>query len=634
MQEPSKRKRGRGFGPRLNDLQRLEILRRHRSSSPPVSIRQLARDFHVDEKTVRRVVAAASDIEARASASAVLSLRGQVHRRPSARFPELEKTLAAWIDARQRARAEISPSVVIDKAKLLARAMGIRPEDFKASWGWYDKFSRRYGIRTAFVGAETQHQERHTRQINSLQELHALMGQYDPEWVFTVEETSLLYDALPFEAAAGHDAEEKKRVTLVVSCNSTGRLMLPVCMVGKQQQPGEAAASSSPVPYFTQQRAWLDRATFGSWYHSVFAPFVRERTQRPVLLVVDSERPGHQGDFEDAGIRLVFLPPSPAARQSSPESVEAAATASDPRAWWSRPLRMGVLSALKMKYKYLLVQSALSFYNAPEEVKAVLKAAEEREESHCGGVHFGHAPTLLDAARVLSQAWSQVPADLLESCFALANMVPPSKLLASPASMEGMRIQASSRYSEAIASQVEEMLVSSSLPASAWPRSEQRPPSNLRDRIRAFLLVDSDDSVELQRQLREEISAALSDVAPSRPASASAALAPSVGAGTSASCDPAPSRGSLKAEVREVLVGITEVATRLRLLPRHGVDAEKLAPLQLEGCIAAADQIRQCVQTFDSSLRADTSQEEQARSSAEASTEQQAGAPPAQATSV
>ncbi|POM72409.1 Hypothetical protein PHPALM_10874, partial [Phytophthora palmivora] len=142
------RKRGRGVGPRLNDLQRLEIIHKHKTSFPPVSLRQLARDFGVDEKSIRRIINAAADIEARASSSAVLNMRAHVHRRPTPRFPELEKTLALWIDARERAKADISPSVIIDKAKLVARSMGISPDAFKASWGWYDKFSKRYGIRT------------------------------------------------------------------------------------------------------------------------------------------------------------------------------------------------------------------------------------------------------------------------------------------------------------------------------------------------------------------------------------------------------------------------------------------------------------------------------------------------------
>ncbi|EGZ07952.1 hypothetical protein PHYSODRAFT_256009 [Phytophthora sojae] len=512
----SKRKRGSGpgSGPRLNDLQRLEIIQRHRSMSAPVSLRQLARDFGVDEKTIRRVVAASNDIEARAASSAVLSNRGNVHRRPTPRFPQLEKALAAWIDARERARVDISPSIVIDKAKLVAREMGISPEDFKASWGWYDKFSKRYGLHSAFKTEEKgtlSSSSGNGRETQSLQELHRIMATYDPEWVFCVEESSLFYDSLPFAVSGGGGGGNgRKRVTMVLSCNSTGRVTLPICMVGREKWPTEARASF-PVKYLMQDRAWLDRPTFGGWYSSVFVPFVRERTSKPVLLVVDGERPGHQGDFEDHGIRLVFLPPPVKSAQviaAGSENVQLSNV--DVKTWWSRPLQMGVVAALKAEYKYLLVQSALSYLNAPQEVKEALKAAEEKGDGNTSGAHFGHAPTLLDAARLLAQAWSQVPADLLENCFARANLVPPSKLLAAPMPPGASQLELVRLHSDSVATKIEEMLVSSCLPAQAWTGiGGQTQATNVKDRVGVFLLLDGDNSAVLQQQIQAEISEAL-----------------------------------------------------------------------------------------------------------------------------
>ncbi|KAL4145982.1 hypothetical protein PRNP1_011855 [Phytophthora ramorum] len=619
----TKRKRGRGVGPRLNDLQRLEIIRKHQSAEPPLSLRQLARDYEVDEKTIRRVVAASADIEARANSSAILNRRGQVHRRPTPRFPELERTLVAWIDARQRARAEISPSVVIDKAKLVARAMGIRPDDFKASWGWYDKFSRRYGVRAAFVGGAEVTTEQNSgytfREVKTLQELHAVMAEYDPEWVFTVEETSLFYDALPFDAELVGEKKTRNRVTLVVSCNSTGRVTLPICLVGKEKGPSEGGTprpgrpSSFPSPYLMQERAWLDRATFGRWYSSVFVPFVRERTSKPVLLVVDRERPGHQGDFEDEGIRAVFLPHT---TQSPPGSVGAPGTTPvNLKTWWRRPLQMSVVAVLKAQYKYLLVQSALSYHNAPQEVKAALQAAEKSDNGYSGGVHFGHRPTLLDAARLLDQAWGQIPDDLLENCFARANLVPPSKLLAAPAPPTGSEIPFATvtRYRDEIASKIEDMLGTSSLPGRVWITSDLSTPANTRDRVYAFLNVDEDSSIELQQQLQGEINEVLCDEPPAVLTAGSVVPTPVTDANDRDANHPGPERPDLESQIHGLLLGITGVATQLRLLPRSGTDAEKLAPLQLEGCIAAADQIRHCIQAFDRTLHTESIEERQTR---------------------
>ncbi|KAG1685433.1 hypothetical protein DVH05_008371 [Phytophthora capsici] len=548
------RKRRRGAGPRLNDLQRLEIIQRHRTAQPPVSLRQLARDFGMDEKSIRRVIKAAPDIESRATSSAVLHLRGNVLRKPAPRFPELEKTLASWIDARERAKTDISPSVVIDKAKLIARSMGISPEEFKASWGWYDKFSRRYGVRTAFLGSRES--EKGSRDCKSLQELHQLMAHYDPEWE-----------------------------------QSHGGAVLQF----KWKTPGA----------LVQERAWLDRPTFGSWYSSVFLPFVRERTSKPVLLVVDGEQPGHQGDFEEDGARLVFLPP----RHSRPQNSFETGEIPNPKMWWSKPFDMGVIAALKAKYKYLLVQNMLSYHSAPDEVKEALKVAEDKSRS--GGLHFGHPPTLLDAARLLEQAWSQVPDELLANCFARANLIPPSKLLAPTALPSGMKAieeqtQASMRYNNDVAAKIEEMIRSSSIPVHLWGVNEH-PPPDLRDRIRTFMYLDDENSFELQRRLQDEINEALCDQNLPSPASDSLTLASTINRHD----EPNREENDLESQVRGLLVGITDIATRLRLLPGTGADAAKLAPLQLEGCIAAADQIRHCIQDFDSKLHDKSKTDEQ-----------------------
>lgn len=591
------KKRKRGAGPRLNDLQRLEIIRRKQTASPPVSLRQLAREFKVDEKTIRRVVASSAELEQRSS-SAALSRRNTAFRRPTPRFPELEKQLAAWIDAKQRAKEEISPSLVIDKAKLLARGLGIKPAEFKASWGWYDKFCKRYGVRTAFVGVkETRH--------SSLTELHAKMQEFDPECVFAVEETTLFYDALPF----GGDGGARNRLTLVVCCNSTGHLSTPICLVGKELVE---EAESVPLPYLTQKRAWLDRTTFGRWFDTVFLPYVRGQTSKPVLLVVDGSRPGHQGDFEQDGVHAVFLPPSPQVPQPSPESI-GVAMAMNPREWWTKPLESGVLAALKTQYKYLLVRSALSFHNAPPDVKTALQKAESNEASHGSGVYFGHPATLLDAARLLKQAWSHVPGDLLENCFARANLVPPSKLLAAPAlpapfEVFQERTNPIRTLEEEVAQKIETLLASSSLSIQIDGATV-----SLRDQVRAFLHLDDEHSVECQKQLQQEISKALGEAAPAlRAATESESSTP---ASPSASVESAPIADAatdttsldLPTQIRELLLGITDVASRLRLLPQSGVEAERLRSLQLETCIAAADQIRHCIQSCDNDLHGEGS---------------------------
>ncbi|KAG7384711.1 hypothetical protein PHYPSEUDO_002356 [Phytophthora pseudosyringae] len=174
------------------------------------------------------------------------------------------------------------------------------------------------------------------------------------------------------------------------------------------------------------------------------------------------------------------------------------------------------------------------------------------------------------------------------------------------------------RYNDEIAGKIEEMLLSSSLDARVWAMNEQHPPANLRDRIRAFMYLDDESSFELRRQLQGEINEALSDVVPSASASDSIVPAPSIDTSDSDIGEADPEKPDLQSQIRGVLLGITEVASRLRLLPRTGADTAKMAPLQLEGCIAAADQIRHCVQAFDNNLHGESRRDEQTQSTKKA----------------
>lgn len=525
-------KRKRGAGQRLSDLQRLEIIRRRResvasssSSSPSTSsslvpLRRLAREFGVDEKTIRRVMENADEIERRASSTSI-ARRAHAFRRPVPKFPELERRLVQWVDAQQRSaactssqRIELSPSAVIDQAKRLAQALGIGEDQFKGSWGWYDKFCKRYGLRAVCArnrlprasssdvdarpdgrldasrgydglgnavgsgdasgnGADAaslaargdtgalhvENKSPTTRTsasdaIRSADDLHAVIAQYDPNWVFTVDETALLYDHLPplirsvmNEAVSAQEERDmmrwmdtplatsmgragnngtlrdrRRRVTLVACCNSTGTLSLPVAMIGMPRWP--ARDVSFPAPYLQQEHAWMDRVTFARWFDTVFCAFIRpnilpdtsangEKTK--VLLIVDGDRPGYQAGFEQEGIRVVSIP-STRSRSIGldREGVEHALG----------PLRRGVLRELKRRYKHLVLRDAVAFHAAPTEVQRVLLAGAASVRKEEVGVHFGRPPTLLDAARNVALAWGQVSDRARRTCFQRANTTP------------------------------------------------------------------------------------------------------------------------------------------------------------------------------------------------------------------
>lgn len=141
LTQVSAEKRKRGGGERLNDAQRLEIIRLRRQENPP-SLRSLARDFHVTEKSIRNVMQSASEIEKR-NENVDLKQQTQTFRHAAPRHPELEEKVYEWICSLKKVQINPTPSAIIEKSKVIAANLGISDAEFKGSAGWFERFRRR-----------------------------------------------------------------------------------------------------------------------------------------------------------------------------------------------------------------------------------------------------------------------------------------------------------------------------------------------------------------------------------------------------------------------------------------------------------------------------------------------------------
>lgn len=137
----SAEKRKRGTGERLNDAQRLEIIRRRREENPP-SLRSLAREFNVSDKSIRNVMLCAEEIEKR-NVNVDLKHQLQTFRHAAPRFPDLEERVFQWIMSLRKVQINPTPTAIMEKAKVIATEMGIPEIDFKASPGWFERFRKR-----------------------------------------------------------------------------------------------------------------------------------------------------------------------------------------------------------------------------------------------------------------------------------------------------------------------------------------------------------------------------------------------------------------------------------------------------------------------------------------------------------
>mmetsp|Transcript_813 Transcript_813/g.1272 ORF Transcript_813/g.1272 Transcript_813/m.1272 type:complete len:102 (+) Transcript_813:517-822(+) len=82
----------------------------------------------------------------------------------------------------------------------------------------------------------------------------------------------------------------------------------------------------------------MDTSTFRRWFNDIFYPEVTRRTGQPLLLLLDNS-PGHSSEFVQNNITVKFFPPNVTC--------------------WKQPMDMGIMTALKKRYKYILLKEIL-----------------------------------------------------------------------------------------------------------------------------------------------------------------------------------------------------------------------------------------------------------------------------------
>jgi hypothetical protein len=258
--------------------------------------------------------------------------------------------LYIWIDSmRRRARLPVPPSLAIMKAKSIASTLSISDSDFKASWQWLSRFRTRRGLQKMLLHGEGAKVDKNDPELlSALEELYSIIAQYDPENVYNMDETGLFFRLLPRysilmpnedNASTKGKKKAKDRVSLIVCANASGTHKIPCVMIGKPKQLACIKDQHSPVPYFNKAKAWMDVETCWKWFNKVFVPEVKRRTGRPVRLLMDNA-PRHLDTFKRDDIHVVFFPPNYTS--------------------WKHLCDMGIIAALKKRYKYLYLKDSTS----------------------------------------------------------------------------------------------------------------------------------------------------------------------------------------------------------------------------------------------------------------------------------
>ena len=123
------------------------------------------------------------------------------------------------------------------------------------------------------------------------------------------------------------------------------------------------------------------------WFDQVFVPSVRSRTNRKVLLILKNV-PAHAKAFERNSIKVMFFP----------QNVTS----------WKQPMDMGIIAALKRRYKYHLIRKKLTYHDCSDYVKIRLEDATKHMRRGSIGLAFGKSTHLLDDANLRVIAWNEI----------------------------------------------------------------------------------------------------------------------------------------------------------------------------------------------------------------------------------
>lgn len=165
----------------------------------------------------------------------------------------------------------------------------------------------------------------------------------------------------------------KERVTVLVGANMDGSEKLPMLMNGKSMKPRcFKGVKSFPVEYTANKKAWTTGSIWEKWLRQLDKKFLRQK--RKVLFFVDNCT-AHIAVPNLQAIDLRFFPPNMTSE--------------------SQPMDQGIIKNLKHFYRTAIVEKML------DEIEAGVKTTIN----------------VLQANRMLLQAWTRVKKETIANCF-------------------------------------------------------------------------------------------------------------------------------------------------------------------------------------------------------------------------
>lgn len=342
----------------LNFIQKYEVLEKLKKG---IRVVDLAKEYNIGLSTVCDIRKYGDAKLLHFRKDHLFSMTRKTFKAPD--FPLLDKALRIWV-YQERTKSYVLTDAIF-AAKALEFFKKLYPESkktFKASYGYVDKFCKRYEIS---LRNEPSKMYADLSKLDAfILDFHSL--NYTSEQIYNADECGLNYEDIPIIN------ETQNKVTLMVCCNASGRHRLPLILVNNTYNPvcfniddgkRQIDKLTLPVRYANSLKGWMTLEIFEQWFHEEFVPKTRAHLasmnqEEKALLLIDN-CPGHPMKLEsaDGKIKGLFLPP-----ESSSLIM---------------PMNQGPIAYLKRKYRTNLLRNSvldknfLNNYNVKQAIYAL-----------------------------------------------------------------------------------------------------------------------------------------------------------------------------------------------------------------------------------------------------------------------
>ena len=363
----------------LTLAERIEVLKKH-DDGAGMSCRKIAEQLDVGKTQIQQIIQGKDKYMEQWKSAGMKSDRKYAKARRTM-YGDLNEAVFEWFCAARSKNIPISGRLIQEKALLLSAQLDL--DDFMASNGWLESWTRRNNIRLSALSGEAA--EVNPTVVDDWKaRLADICKGYKMEDIYNADETGLFFRALPTRSMTikGNECKggklAKDRISVLLACSAKGD-KLTLLVIGRAAKPRcfIGRADTLPVRYTANKKAWMTTAIFMDWLEKVNNNMKNQG--RKILLFLDncSSHP----DVEFSNVKLSFLPANTTSRL--------------------QPCDAGIIQAVKLHYRKKLVRHVLFYMDEIATASELVKTVN-----------------VLDAIMWVNSAWDVLQPETIEKCFA------------------------------------------------------------------------------------------------------------------------------------------------------------------------------------------------------------------------